>query len=89
MTLPEIRQSHPASCHCGAVQFTVTLVPEGLATARRCDCSFCRRRGAIAVTAPLDGVNILTGQDKLTLRAAPFLRGLRNLHLPPPPVEPH
>lgn len=67
MTLPQIRANHPASCHCGAVQFTVTLVPEGLETTRRCDCSFCRRRGAIAVTAPLDGVKILTGQDKLTL----------------------
>ena len=67
MTLPQIRPNHPASCHCGAVQFTVTLVAEGLATARRCDCSFCRRRGAIAVTTLPDGVKILTGQDKLTL----------------------
>ena len=67
MTLPQIRANHPASCHCGAIQFTVTLAPAGLADAHRCDCSFCRRRGAIAVTAPLDGVKILTGLDKLTL----------------------
>ncbi|MBC7137607.1 MAG: GFA family protein [Defluviimonas sp.] len=67
MTLPPIRPNHPASCHCGAVRFEVTLAPGGLGTARRCDCSFCRRRGAIAVTAPLDGVRIVEGADRLTL----------------------
>lgn len=55
-----------ATCHCGAVELSVTL-SNGLATARRCDCSFCARRGAAAVTAPLDGVEIVKGADKLTL----------------------
>lgn len=54
------------SCHCGAVVLEVTLV-DGLATARRCDCSFCARRGAIAVSAPMGGVTVLQGADKLTL----------------------
>ncbi len=54
------------TCHCGAVELDVTL-SDGLKTARRCDCSFCRRRGAIAVTAPLDGVKIVRGEDRLTL----------------------
>ena len=53
-------------CHCGAVVLEVAL-SNGLCTARRCDCSFCRRRGAIAVTAPLNGVTVLKGADKLTL----------------------
>lgn len=53
-------------CHCGAVRLEVTL-SDGFNTARRCDCSFCRRRGAIAVSAPLSGVNVLQGQDNLTL----------------------
>ncbi len=53
-------------CHCGAVVLDVALF-DGLATARRCDCSFCRRRGAIAVTAPLAGVTVLQGADNLTL----------------------
>ena len=66
MTLPAIRHPHPASCHCGAVRFEVML-SEGLDTARRCDCSFCRMRGAIAVSAPLDGLRITKGADKLTL----------------------
>lgn len=55
-----------ATCHCGAVELRVTLT-DGLATARRCDCSFCARRGAAAVTAPLDGVEVVRGADKLTL----------------------
>jgi hypothetical protein len=44
----------------------VTLT-DGLATARRCDCSYCRRRGAIAVSAPLDGVKVVLGAENLTL----------------------
>lgn len=53
-------------CHCGAVVLEITLA-KGFDTARRCDCLFCRRRGAIAVSAPLDGVKILQGADNLTL----------------------
>ena len=54
-----------AQCHCGAVAFTV-LLSDGLNTARRCNCSYCRMRGAVAVSAPLSGIEILRGQDKLT-----------------------
>jgi hypothetical protein len=57
---------HRLTCHCGAVELSVRLT-DGLATARRCDCSFCRRRGAIAVSAPLDGITIICGADNLTL----------------------
>jgi hypothetical protein len=55
-----------ATCHCGAVELAVTL-SDGPKTARRCDCSYCARRGAIAVTAPLSGVKVVRGADKLTL----------------------
>lgn len=54
------------TCHCGAVELEVEL-SDGLATARRCNCSFCRRRGAAVVSAPLDGLRVLRGADKLTL----------------------
>jgi hypothetical protein len=54
------------TCHCGAVELMVTLA-DGLASARRCDCSYCRRRGAIVVSAPLDQVVIVKGADNLTL----------------------
>ena len=53
-------------CHCGAVRFRVRL-SDGLHSARRCNCSFCRMRGAIAVSAPLDGLTILQGAAALTL----------------------
>ncbi|MCI5040639.1 MAG: GFA family protein [Donghicola eburneus] len=55
-----------ARCHCGAVRFTVQLA-DGLSTARRCDCSFCAMRGAVALTAPLDGITITAGAEDLTL----------------------
>ncbi|TCL09953.1 hypothetical protein BXY66_2021 [Shimia isoporae] len=57
---------HKLTCHCGAVELAVTL-SDDLRTARRCDCSFCRRRGAAAVSAPLDGIEIVKGADNLTL----------------------
>ena len=52
------------ACHCGAIKFTATLT-EGLASARRCTCSICRMRGAVAVTStPADFV-ITQGEDNL------------------------
>ena len=52
------------SCHCGAVQFTVEL-PRGLSSARRCTCSICRMRGAVAVSARLDGLTVTRGAESL------------------------
>lgn len=52
-------------CHCGAVAFTVQL-SDGLNSARRCNCSYCRMRGAVAVSAPLSGITLLRGKEKLT-----------------------
>ena len=54
------------SCHCGAVQFTAKLT-DGFRSARRCTCSYCRMRGAIAVSADLDGINITQGAELLTV----------------------
>ena len=64
--LPEIHTPHHLTCHCGAVEIEVTL-SDGLNTKRRCDCSFCRRRGAVAVSAPLDGIRIVKGAENLSL----------------------
>ena len=64
--LPEIGSPHRLTCHCGAVEMLVTL-SGGLASARRCDCSFCRRRGAVAVSVPLAGLTITRGAENLTL----------------------
>ena len=53
------------ACHCGALRFTVTLT-EGLASARRCTCSICRMRGAVAVTSTPADFRITHGEDKLS-----------------------
>ncbi|QNN68591.1 GFA family protein [Sphingomonas lutea] len=52
------------ACHCRAVRFTV-LLPEGLASARRCTCSLCRMRGAVAVTGSIARFHLLAGADHL------------------------
>lgn len=57
---------HTATCHCGAVELRVRL-SDGTATARRCDCSYCRRRSAAVVSAPLDGIEVVKGAENLTL----------------------
>ena len=62
----QVMPVHKASCHCGAVELEVSL-PDGLQDLRRCDCSMCRRRGAIAAAVPLSGIRIAKGEHFLTL----------------------
>jgi hypothetical protein len=52
------------SCHCGAVQFEARL-PLGLASARRCNCSYCSMRGAVALTSTLADFRLTAGEDQL------------------------
>ncbi len=58
--------NYTATCHCGAVELQVIL-STGLDSARRCDCSYCERRGAVAVSAALQNVEIVKGKENLTL----------------------
>ena len=64
----DVTSSEPVTlkgaCHCGAIRFTTTLT-EGLASARRCTCSICRMRGAIAVTSTPADFQLTQGEDKL------------------------
>jgi hypothetical protein len=60
------RQEHNTACHCGRVRFRVRLADE-FNTIRRCTCSYCRMRGAIAVSAALSDIEFVEGQDNLTL----------------------
>ncbi|MDN2483387.1 GFA family protein [Vibrio agarivorans] len=62
----QVRIRHRASCHCGAVQLELHL-PSGIENPRRCDCSICRRRGAIVGSVKLDGIKILKGEESLRL----------------------
>lgn len=62
----EIGSRHRATCHCGAVELELSL-PDGIVDPRRCDCSLCRRRGAIAASVPLAGIRFVKGEEHLRL----------------------
>ena len=62
----EILPKHRASCHCGAVVIELDL-PNGIVDPRRCNCSICRRKGAVVASVPLGDLRIVRGADVLTL----------------------
>jgi hypothetical protein len=62
----QINPVHKSTCHCGAVELEIML-PEGIVDPRRCNCSICRRKGAIVGSVPLAGLKIVKGEDKLSL----------------------
>ena len=61
-----IQPRHRATCHCGAVELELDL-PDGIVDPRRCDCSICRRKGAVVASVPLSGVHVIKGAEYLTL----------------------
>lgn len=62
----KIASKHSATCHCGVVKLELSL-PNGLVDVRRCDCSLCRRRGAIVASVGLSDINIVTGLNELSV----------------------
>jgi hypothetical protein len=74
MALPPLRQiggttiqpKHRAACHCGGVVLELDL-PDGVTDARRCNCSMCRRKGAVMGAVPIDRLRVIQGQDLLTV----------------------
>jgi hypothetical protein len=60
------RTDWEGACHCGTVRLRIRL-SEGLRSARRCDCSYCRMRGAVAVSAALNDVEVISGAEALAL----------------------
>ena len=54
------------SCHCGAVKFEIRNQSQ-LESIKRCDCSLCRKKGAVMATANLEDLVITQGEDKLSL----------------------
>jgi hypothetical protein len=61
-----IQSKHKASCHCGAVELELDL-PNGIENPRRCDCSICRRKGAIVASVKLSGIRIVKGEELLKI----------------------
>lgn len=56
--------THRGSCHCGLVRFEVDL---DLDHVRSCDCSICRRRGALLHRVDASRLRLLTPIEDLTL----------------------
>jgi hypothetical protein len=61
-----IQRHHMARCHCGAVVLRLHL-PEGVLSPRRCDCSLCRRKGAIVGSVKLADLEVIEGEHALRL----------------------
>jgi len=59
-----VKPVHRATCHCGSVELKLTL-PNGIEDARQCNCSMCRRRGAIVASVALENLQIVRGEDIL------------------------
>jgi hypothetical protein len=55
---------HRLSCHCGSVVLELDL-PDGIVNPRRCDCSICRRKGAVVASVPLSAIRIVQGKAQL------------------------
>ncbi|KAK9449477.1 GFA family protein [Limtongia smithiae] len=51
-------------CHCGTVRFKVLLMDD-LDKVKRCNCSYCRMRGAVTATAKMGDIKFLQGEDML------------------------
>ncbi|WP_114812585.1 GFA family protein [Paraburkholderia kururiensis] len=55
---------YKGACHCGAVKFEVRAA---ITPAMRCNCSLCRRRGALMSPAfDADLLTIVQGEDAVT-----------------------
>lgn len=61
-----IERRHRLRCHCGAVEIELDL-PDGVVDPRRCDCSICRRKGAVMASVPLAALKLLRGEQALRL----------------------
>ena len=57
-------KTYLGTCHCGKVTFEVQL---DLTAASDCNCSLCRRKGAIWHPAPESALRVLSGEDNLHL----------------------
>lgn len=62
----EVAPYHKGQCHCGSVKFTVHL-EQGLQNPMRCNCSICKRHGAVMGFVELEDFVIDEGEEHLTL----------------------
>jgi len=56
--------TYHGSCHCGAVTFEARTT---LTASLRCNCSLCRRKGAVMASVEPQDFKLLSGEEQLTL----------------------
>lgn len=54
------------TCHCGAVELEIEF-DNGLENIRHCDCSLCRRKGAVMAAVPVEKLRVTKGSEYLSL----------------------
>jgi hypothetical protein len=59
-----MKKTYQGSCHCGKVRFEVDL---NLDHVRSCDCSICRRRGALVHRLEEEDFRLLTPLEDLPM----------------------
>ena len=57
-------RTYRGSCHCGRVRFEIDAAIDHV---RVCDCSICRRRGALNHRVPKENIRLLTSWSDLVL----------------------
>ncbi|OCK83050.1 hypothetical protein K432DRAFT_197851 [Lepidopterella palustris CBS 459.81] len=60
--------TYPASCHCGAITYTVTTPPlsDPSSTVSNCNCSICARNGYLFIYVPIADIKFESGEDAMT-----------------------
>ena len=53
-------------CHCGVVEVEINI-PDNLEKTLKCNCSICKRKGAVMSMVKNEDFKIIKGQDKLKL----------------------
>lgn len=57
-------ETRSLTCHCGTIEVAVEF-DNGLENIRHCDCSLCRRKGAVMAAVPVEKLKLIKGQDNL------------------------
>ena len=55
------------TCHCENVELEVNIPEAGFSKLMRCNCSLCKRKGAVMSPLPKENVKLVKGQDSLKL----------------------
>ena len=55
------------SCHCGIIKAEINIPQENFSKLIRCNCSLCKRKGAIMSMVKNEDFKIIKGEDQIKL----------------------